>query len=99
MATPDTGPLPHHPRQRLTEARMQRDWSQQQVAERIGSTHVNVSRWERGVTKPTPYFRRKLCQLFGKSEQELDLEPPIETEATDRPTTQKTPVDEVKANV
>ena len=62
------------PRLRLTEARIARKWSQQDVADRIGTTHLNVSRWERGITKPGPYFRRKLCSLFGKSEQELDLE-------------------------
>ena len=62
------------PRLRLTEARNERRWSQQDVADRIGTTHLNVSRWERGITKPGPYFRRKLCSLFGKSEQELDLE-------------------------
>ncbi|HJT58803.1 MAG TPA: tetratricopeptide repeat protein [Ktedonobacteraceae bacterium] len=61
------------PRLRLTEARLTHDWSQQELANRIGTTHVNISRWERGVTKPGPYFRRKLCELFGKSEEELDL--------------------------
>ncbi|RAQ97130.1 hypothetical protein A4R35_16445 [Thermogemmatispora tikiterensis] len=60
---------------RLVEARMSRGWSQQEVAERLGTTHVNVSRWERGVTKPNPYFRRKLCRLFGLTEEELDLAP------------------------
>jgi tetratricopeptide (TPR) repeat protein/DNA-binding XRE family transcriptional regulator len=59
----------------LIEARNQRGWSQQEMADLIGTTHVNVSRWERGITRPTPYFRRKLCTLFGKSEQELDLTP------------------------
>src|SRR5579885_2190594 len=72
MQTPETTP---QPRLRLTEARTQRGLSQQDVAERIGTTHVNVSRWERGVTKPSPYFRRKLSALFGKTEQELDLLP------------------------
>src|SRR5215472_14075019 len=61
------------PRLRLAEARMQYRWSQQELADRIGTTHLNVSRWERGLTKPGPYFRDKLCSLFGKSEQELDL--------------------------
>jgi hypothetical protein len=32
-----------------------------------------VSRWERGITTPNPYFRAKLCGLFGKSMQELEL--------------------------
>ena len=62
------------PRLRLIEARIERKWSQQDVANRIGTTHLNVSRWERGITKPGPYFRRRLCTLFGKSGQELDLE-------------------------
>src|SRR5689334_7800080 len=72
MQTPETTP---QPRLRLTEARTQRGMSQQDVADRIGTTHVNVSRWERGITKPSPYFRRKLSALFGKTEQELDLLP------------------------
>ncbi|MGI9059581.1 MAG: tetratricopeptide repeat protein, partial [Ktedonobacteraceae bacterium] len=68
--------LSPRPRLRLTEARMQHSWSQQEVADRIGTTHVNVSRWERGITRPNPYFRRKLCALFGRSEEELELVPP-----------------------
>lgn len=63
------------PRWLLIEARNQRGWSQHELADLIGTTHVNVSRWERGITRPTPYFRRKLCERFGKSEQELDLAP------------------------
>lgn len=76
--------LSPRPRLGLTEARMQRSWSQQEVADRIGTTHVNVSRWERGITRPNPYFRRKLCALFGKSEEELELvsPPPQELETT-----------------
>ncbi len=61
-------------RLRLIEARSQRGWSQQEVAQQTGTTSVNVSRWERGITRPDPYFRKKLCDLFGKSEQELDLQ-------------------------
>lgn len=61
------------PRWHLSEERTQRKWSQQEVADRIGTTYVNISRWERGITRPNPYFRRKLCALFDKSEQELDL--------------------------
>ncbi len=61
------------PRTKLIEARLQRKLSQQQLAERIGTNYVNVSRWERGITRPGPYFRRKLSHLFGKTEEELDL--------------------------
>lgn len=61
------------PRLGLTAARMALRRSQQEIADELGTTHVNVSRWERGITKPNPYFRRRLCKLFGKTEEELDL--------------------------
>src|SRR2546423_15418440 len=75
MQIPKTTP---QPRGRLAEARTKRKWSQQEVADLIGTTYVNISRWERGITRPSPYFRRKLCALFGKSEQELDLGTSVE---------------------
>src|SRR5436853_7148352 len=73
MMKMETSKANPQPRLRLTEARNERKLSQQQVADRIGTTHVNVSRWERGITRPSPYFRRKLSQHFGKTEEELDL--------------------------
>ncbi len=85
METPKANP---QPRIRLTEARNERKLSQQQVADRIGTTHVNVSRWERGITRPSPYFRRKLSQLFGKTEEELDLvlpAPPVSSNSSGPP--------------
>ncbi len=63
------------PRLKLTQARTERKWSQQDVADLIGTTGLNVSRWERGITRPGPYFRAQLCKLFGKDPQELDLGP------------------------
>ncbi|TMC22006.1 MAG: helix-turn-helix domain-containing protein, partial [Chloroflexi bacterium] len=72
-STSDIEQVQPRPRLRLTEARNERDLSQQQVADMIGTTHVNISRWERGITKPNPYFRRKLSQVFGKTEEALDL--------------------------
>ncbi len=70
------------PRAKLIEARGERKLSQQQLAERIGTNYVNVSRWERGITRPGPYFRRKLSRLFGKTEEELDLALAADTPAT-----------------
>lgn len=61
------------PRQRLSAERLRRRWSQLEVADQLGTTPGNVSRWERGITSPTPFFRRKLCVLFGRSAQELGL--------------------------
>src|SRR5207253_4476708 len=58
---------------RLHDARVERGWSQQGLADRIGMTVVNISRWENGATFPTPYFRQRLCEVFGKTPAELGL--------------------------
>ncbi|HEY0753513.1 MAG TPA: helix-turn-helix domain-containing protein [Ktedonobacteraceae bacterium] len=58
---------------RLIEERRRNQMSQRTLADYIGTTQNNVSRWERGVTTPNPYFRGKLCDTFGKSARELDL--------------------------
>lgn len=60
-------------RTRLVEERKRHQWSRGEVATRLGTTQYNVSRWERGQTVPGSYFRAKLCNLFGKSVQELGL--------------------------
>jgi tetratricopeptide (TPR) repeat protein len=63
------------PISRLKQEREMRAWTQSELAERIGTTQVNVSRWEKGVTVPSPYYRQKLGELFGKSIEELGLIP------------------------
>lgn len=78
---PDSIP---HPRRALTEARQLRGWSQHELADLVGTTQVNISRWERGITNPGPYFRRKLSILFEKEETALDLW--TGDRATDSPT-------------
>ena len=60
----------------LREARLARGWSQEELAERLGTTFVTISRWENGVTTPTLYFRPLLCEVFGKTMTELGLVPP-----------------------
>ncbi len=61
------------PKQRLAVERMRRHWTQLEVADQLGTTPGNVSRWERRVTTPSPYFRSKLCELFGMSAHALGL--------------------------
>ncbi len=68
------------PNQQLRQERERHCWSQLEVADRIGTTSLNVSRWERGITFPTPHFRQQLCALFGKSASELGL---LQDEITD----------------
>jgi tetratricopeptide (TPR) repeat protein/transcriptional regulator with XRE-family HTH domain len=60
-----------HAALRLKRERELRGWTQSELAERIGTTQVNVSRWEKGVTVPGPYYRQRLGELFSKSLQEL----------------------------
>ncbi len=48
-------------------------WSQARVASELGIDPATVGRWERGLSFPYPYFREKLCILFGKNAQELGL--------------------------
>ncbi len=55
----------------LIKAREEQNLTQQAVANHIGCDLNNVSRWERGIVFPSPYFRRKLCELYGKNEEEL----------------------------
>jgi transcriptional regulator with XRE-family HTH domain len=57
----------------LKQAREEHGWSQKDVAEKIGTDPKTVSRWERRVAYPSPYFRQKLSDLFKKSLRELDL--------------------------
>jgi len=61
------------PNRRLKQARELRGWSQAKVAEQIGTDATTVSRWERGLFSPTPYFRERLCALFSKDAKELGL--------------------------
>src|SRR5260370_16951638 len=63
------------PNQQLKQARELRGWSQKYVADQIGADHYYLSRWEPGTASPSPYYRQKLCTLFGKNPKELGLLP------------------------
>lgn len=58
---------------RLRLLRVQQGWTQSELADLIGTTQINVSRWENAASIPSPYFRRKLAELFGMSVEELLL--------------------------
>ncbi len=61
------------PRVALSQARQSHGWSQAELAKHVGTSYVDISRWERGLTTPSPLFRARLCTLFDKSESELSL--------------------------
>src|SRR5882724_4578429 len=64
-----------HANERLRLERIARNWRQQDLAEQVGTTVGSIKRWERGSHQPSPYFRTKLCALFGKSAAALGLLP------------------------
>src|SRR5207237_4078976 len=71
---------------RLRQEREQLGLTQSELAEHIGTTHFNVSRWENGVTTPGLYNRQKLGKLFGKSLQELGFVKGTEEESAEQET-------------
>ncbi len=61
------------PNERLRQARSLQGWSQAKLAEEVGTSFEIVSRWERGVTMPSSYFRARLCAALGTTAEELGL--------------------------
>src|SRR5579884_2348515 len=62
------------PNQKLREARLQRGWTQRDVADQIGLPDTRTAgRWEHGISFPSPHYRRELSRVFGKSLEELGL--------------------------
>ena len=80
------------PNHHLRYEREQRGWSQARVAEQIGTEAVNVSRWERGFSSPSPYYREKLCNLFEKSAQDLGFLSPADHTDEKEPAESQPPV-------
>lgn len=72
------------PKLHLKNERERRGWSQEKLADLIGTTQKIISRWERGESVPLPYYREKLCTLFSKDAEEpgfLETEQPATTMA------------------
>ena len=62
------------PNHRLREERERRGLALKDVAELIDLPDPRtLGRWERGVFFPQPHYRQRLCQLYGKSAEELGL--------------------------
>src|SRR2546421_916394 len=61
------------PNDRIRRARSLKGWSQADLAEQVGPSFEIVSRWERGVTVPRPYYRERLCAVLGQAAGELGL--------------------------
>ncbi|HZU69521.1 MAG TPA: tetratricopeptide repeat protein [Ktedonobacteraceae bacterium] len=59
------------PNERLKAHRLKKNWTQVYVATMIGTSDVEVSRWENGTSIPSLYFREQLCELFGTTPEAL----------------------------
>jgi transcriptional regulator with XRE-family HTH domain len=81
----EQGKQPNH---KLKRERELRGWSQQKVAERVETSDQAVNRWENGQHKTSKHFQTKLCELFGKSAEELGfidtVSMPVENVQTDQ---------------
>jgi transcriptional regulator with XRE-family HTH domain len=74
----------------LKYQRLLRGWSQQDVVDElykmcaasgrpdVGISTGRVGEWERGQHKPSPLYRKHLCQLFGLTAAELGFIEPLE---------------------
>lgn len=80
------------PNPQLKKERELRGWSQHDVARQLQVDPYYVSRWERGLTFPSPYYRQQLCSLYGKNAEELGLLPHTATEDQQGPESASPPV-------
>ena len=67
------------PKKQLKAQRLRKNWTQVYVATMIGTSDVEVSRWETGAAEPSLYFREQLCALFGTTPEALGFVSPAET--------------------
>src|SRR6266699_181281 len=83
------------PNQTLRKARELRGWTQQELADKLGTTPLAINRWEQGKTFPSSFYRTKLCDVFKTSVEALGLvrEAPLEaTTQEEEPPAQEPPI-------
>ncbi|MBV9231456.1 MAG: tetratricopeptide repeat protein [Chloroflexi bacterium] len=81
-STPQRAKANRVPNERLKAHRLKKNWTQVYVATMIGTSDVEVSRWETGAAIPTLYFRDQLCALFSATSEELGFVSPGEMPQT-----------------
>jgi transcriptional regulator with XRE-family HTH domain len=58
---------------KLRNEREEREWTRNYVADELKVSPYTVGQWERGKNRPHPYHIDKLCELYGKTADELGL--------------------------
>ncbi len=70
------GKPPGMPNELFAYERKKRQWTQGDVADKISAPDERlIRRWERGEVAPTPHYRGKLAEVFGKSARALGFPP------------------------
>jgi transcriptional regulator with XRE-family HTH domain len=64
---------PGIPNERLRHARKYHGWSQDDVAAFVGTNAYTISRWERGVACPSPFYIQRLVEVLGQNAEALGL--------------------------
>jgi tetratricopeptide (TPR) repeat protein len=57
--------------QRLRYERQRLNWSQEELAQAIGTTSLSINRWEHDKALPRPRHRAELCRVFNQSADAL----------------------------
>ena len=57
--------------QRLRRERERLSWTQERLAQEIGTSPVSINRWENDKRLPQLHYRELLCSVFGKSVEDL----------------------------
>ncbi len=57
--------------QRLRYERQRLNWSQEELAQALGTTSLSINRWEHDKVLPRPRHRAELCRVFNKSADAL----------------------------
>jgi len=68
------------PNDTLRYCRERQGWSQRKLAELVDTSEDMVSRWERGISKTSPFYQERLCTIFGKNAEELGFIEPQKRE-------------------
>lgn len=60
----------------LKELRKEKEWTQGQLAEKIGVSQCAISFWESGRSQPSDETSEKIAELFGVYPDDIDIPEP-----------------------
>ena len=72
--------------QRVRRERIRLNWSQERLAEAVGTTAMSINRWEHDKTSPQPQYREQLCRVFNLPTDLLFGTPDVAESQTPLPT-------------